>query len=162
MKKKALIIEDNPEVTRVLERTLLELGLECDRAADGESGLQKALHSEYALILIDINLPKVDGFRVCRSVRADKPLVPIIMVTSRGAERDRVNGLMIGADDYVVKPFSSRELAARIQGLLRRANAPAPSISNGEVIAVADLRIDPKEKMATFKGALIDLTNPVF
>ena len=97
-----------------------DLGLQAERAVDGRSGLQKALENEYALVILDLMLPKMDGLSVCRPDPREEPAIPILMLTAKSEEIDRVLGLEIGADEYVTKPFSVRELVARVKALLRR------------------------------------------
>lgn len=117
--KRILIIEDNPEIT-ALERDYLEANdFTVDIAADGEEGLEKALHTDCDLILLDIMLPKKDGFAVCRDVRAQKD-VPILMVSAKKEDIDKIRGLGLGADDYISKPFSPSELVARVKAHLSR------------------------------------------
>ena len=118
-KKKVLVIEDEKRISKVLEVNLLMAGYLCDTAFDGEEGLEKALTGNFDLILLDIMLPKRDGFSVCREIRK-KLSTPIIMVTAKEEEIDKVMGLDLGADDYVTKPFSVKVLLARIKANIRR------------------------------------------
>jgi two-component system alkaline phosphatase synthesis response regulator PhoP len=116
-----LIIEDDIDVRALLRKHLLDAGCEVDEAEDGEIGSQKAVQERYDLLILDLNLPKIDGLEVCRIVRAHDSLIPILMLTAKREEIDRVLGLELGADDYLTKPFSIRELLARIKAILRRA-----------------------------------------
>ena len=118
-KKRILIVEDEKRISQLLEVNLMMAGYECETAGDGELGLRRALEGDFDLILLDLMLPKRDGFSVCREVR--KTLAtPIIMVTAKEDEIDKVMGLDLGADDYVTKPFSPAELTARVDALMRR------------------------------------------
>jgi two-component system, OmpR family, alkaline phosphatase synthesis response regulator PhoP len=117
---KVLIIEDDQDIADVVALNLRDLGLSADRAADGRTGLKKALETDYALVILDLMLPKMDGLSVCSRIREHKPVTPILMLTAKSEELDRVLGLEIGADEYVTKPFSVRELVARVKALLRR------------------------------------------
>lgn len=127
MSLRVLAIEDDPEMVSLLRVTLEELGVELDHAPDGVSGLEKAVsgasQGPYSLVMIDMNLPRLGGLEVCRQLREKNARVPIMLVTSRTEEIDKVLGLEHGADDYVTKPFSTRELVARVRALLRRAAA---------------------------------------
>jgi len=115
-----LVIEDDAPIRRGLVDALHFAGYEVLESADGREGLAMALESELALVLLDVMLPGADGFAILRELRKAKPTLPVIMVTARGAEGDRVLGLNTGADDYVVKPFSAKELLARVEAVLRR------------------------------------------
>ena len=117
---RVLIIEDDKDIADLVAMNLGDLGLQAERAVDGRSGLQKALEDEYALVILDLMLPKMDGLSVCTRIREKNPRTPILMLTAKSEELDRVLGLEIGADEYVTKPFSVRELMARVKALLRR------------------------------------------
>ena len=114
-----LIIEDEKNISNLLKLELTHANYECDQAFDGESGLNKALNQDYELILLDLMLPRINGIEVCRQLRLKKQ-TPIIMLTARDEVMDKVNGLQVGADDYLAKPFAMEELLARINALLRR------------------------------------------
>jgi len=123
---KVLVVEDDTAIRRGLVDTLRFGGFEVRECGDGREGLQTALAVDVDLALLDVVLPGIDGFEILTSLRRTKPALPVIMVTARGAESDRVRGLQDGADDYVVKPFSARELLARVEAVLRRsASRPA-------------------------------------
>ena len=126
-----LLVEDDTEIADLVAMNLSDLNLRTDRAADGKTGLEKALSGNYALVILDIMLPELDGLSVCRSIRTNDQLTPILMLTARSDEIDRVVGLEIGADDYLTKPFSVRELMARVKALLRRAKAGGAKVSAG-------------------------------
>lgn len=117
-----LVIEDDPAVSQLVQLYMVHDGFEVLEAKDGETGLRLAIERSPSLILLDLNLPKIDGIEICRRVREVSD-VPIIMVTARNDEDDRIEGLDLGADDYVSKPFSPRELVARVQAVLRRSRS---------------------------------------
>src|SRR5947209_17929254 len=122
---RVLVVDDEKMVTEVVGRYLEREGFEVALAADGEEALRLAREQSPDLVILDLMLPKIDGLEVCRALRRDSQ-VPIIMLTAKGEELDRIVGLELGADDYVVKPFSPRELLARIKAVLRRGTARAP------------------------------------
>lgn len=118
--EKALIIEDDKDISELISIHLKDIDLEVDKSYDGKDGLMKALNNHYRFILLDIRLPFLDGFDVCKRIRMEKINTPILMLTSKSEEIDKVLGLEIGADDYILKPFGIRELLARIKAVLRR------------------------------------------
>ncbi|MEE4262183.1 MAG: response regulator, partial [Desulfobacteraceae bacterium] len=120
MPKKILIIEDNRDLARLLETHLRDLSFEVDLSFDGLAGVAKAQADNYDLIILDLMLPGLDGMEICRRLRRKPPYIPILMLTAKSSEMDRVVGLEIGADDYVTKPFSIPELLARVKAILRR------------------------------------------
>jgi DNA-binding response OmpR family regulator len=137
-----LVVEDDPTVRDVVVRYLEREGLMVDAVGDGEAALSCANDRWPDLVVLDLMLPRIDGFEVCRRLRAQAP-VPVIMLTARGDEDDRVLGLELGADDYVAKPFSPRELTARVKAVLRRAHGPV--VLTDELpasIETGDVRID--------------------
>jgi DNA-binding response OmpR family regulator len=117
---KALIIEDDKDISELISIHLADMDLEVDKSFDGKDGLLKALNNTYRFILLDIRLPLLDGFEVCKRIRMEKVKTPVLMLTSKSEEIDKVLGLEIGADDYISKPFGIRELLARIKAVLRR------------------------------------------
>ena len=139
---------------------LRDIGLQTERATDGASGLQKALDKEYALVILDIMLPRLDGLTVCSRIRAKDPLLPILMLTAKSEELDRVVGLEIGADEYVTKPFSVRELVARVKALLRRSRAGRDEEAAGKpaTATVGELTVDFQKRRVTRAGAVVELT----
>jgi DNA-binding response OmpR family regulator len=164
MPKNILIIEDNRDLAHLLETHLRDLSFQVDVTFDGIAGLGKADSDNYDLIILDLMLPGLDGIEICRRLRRKFSYVPILMLTAKSSEMDRVVGLEIGADDYVTKPFSIRELLARVKAILRRveeltndarANIPA-------VLEAGDLVIDPAKRSATLEGRSIDLTAKEF
>jgi DNA-binding response OmpR family regulator len=145
MKEKILIIEDEEDLVKGLKLNLQGEGYEVEWAFDGREGLLKAQEAAPDLIILDIMLPKMNGLEVCRELRQKNIGIPIIMLTAKGEEIDKVVGLEVGADDYLTKPFSIRELLARIKALLRRANREEKSVP--KVYRFGDVEID----FATFK-----------
>jgi DNA-binding response OmpR family regulator len=123
-----VVVEDEPAIRRGVADALRACGHDVTEAADGDRGLAEALRPEVELVLLDLMLPRRDGLDVLREVRASRRALPVIILTARGSEDDRVRGLKMGADDYVVKPFSARELLARVEALLRRARGPAGKV----------------------------------
>jgi two-component system response regulator VicR len=151
-----LIVDDEPPIVDMLAYNLQRANYEVLIARDGQEALDKARREQPDLIILDLMLPKIDGLEVCRALRRERD-VPIIMLTARDSEVDRVVGLELGADDYVVKPFSVRELVARVKNVLRR--APARAMEGAEQVAVAgSLRVDPARHEARWAGELLDLT----
>ncbi|HQH27984.1 MAG TPA: response regulator transcription factor [Oligoflexia bacterium] len=122
-KKPILIVEDDYNIVEVIRSALEGLGYPFEHADDGQDALDDCSVNDYALVILDVNLPSLSGLEVCRALRSKKPLLPILMLTARGEEVDKVLGLELGADDYLVKPFSTRELSARAKALLRRSEA---------------------------------------
>jgi two-component system copper resistance phosphate regulon response regulator CusR len=151
---KLLLIEDETAIARVIQRGLEQARFSVDLAEDGERGLAMALAESYALIILDLMLPKMDGWRVCEELRRHRSRVPILMLTARGALEDRVRGLETGADDYLPKPFEFPELLARVRALLRR-----DKMHRSRVIRVADLEIDTVQRRVTRAGVPIGLSH---
>jgi two-component system OmpR family response regulator len=135
---RALVVEDEPKMARLLQRALTERGDVVELASTGEAAVTMASMAEFDVVLLDVMLPDIDGFAVCRRLRARNVWAPIMMLTARGAVSDRVLGLDAGADDYLAKPFSLDELLARMRALRRRAAVRRPA-----VLQVGDLRLDP-------------------
>ncbi|MFA6520421.1 MAG: response regulator transcription factor [Candidatus Paceibacterota bacterium] len=148
-----LIVEDEKKLVDILKKALKSERFSTDVAYDGEEGLKKALKNNYALILLDIMLPKKDGFAVCKELREHHIHTPIIMLTARGSTEDKVNGLDVGADDYLVKPFGLTELFARVRAVLRR-----PKITDANIVKVGDLIMDKKKHEVTRAGKILPLT----
>jgi two-component system, OmpR family, copper resistance phosphate regulon response regulator CusR len=148
-----LLIEDEENAARMIAKGLRQESHAVDIAEDGESGLHKALSRPYDLIILDIRLPVKDGFTVCRELRQAGLQIPVLMLTASGAYQDRVNGLDLGADDYLVKPFDMNELFARVRALLRR----RPLLQN-PVIQVDTLEINTRSRTVRRAGEFIRLT----
>ena len=153
-----LVVEDDPTIADVVVRYLTREGLDVTAVGDGRDALDAAAARWPDLVVLDLMLPGLDGLEVCRRLHSQAP-VPVIMLTARGDEEDRVLGLELGADDYVVKPFSPRELTARIRAVLRR--AVATGVPDGlavEVIETGALRIDLPARQVTVAGEVVALT----
>jgi two-component system OmpR family response regulator len=135
---RVLVVEDEPRMAVLLERGFREEGYAVDRASDGADGLWLATENDYDAIVLDVMIPEIDGFEVCRRLRAAARWAPVLLLTARGAIEERVVGLDAGADDYLTKPFSFAELAARVRALVRRPDGARPP-----VLEVGDLRLDP-------------------
>jgi two-component system, OmpR family, response regulator ResD len=142
-RQRILVVDDEPQICDVVELYLRREGFEVETANDGETALKAVEHNPPDLIVLDVMMPKVNGLEVTRLVH-DRFNIPIIILTSRGEETDRIAGLEIGADDYVVKPFSPKELAVRVKAVLRRANPPVADEASSAIIQVGDLSIDLK------------------
>ena len=158
MSQKILVVDDELEIVKVVRAYLEQSGFRVLTASDGPTALAVFRHDQPDLILLDLNLPKLDGLEVCRTIRRESN-VPVIMLTARVEETDRLIGLEIGADDYIVKPFSPREVVARVRTVLRR-STPAPE--QPASIAVGDLTIDPVKHEVRLAERLIDLTPSEF
>ena len=161
MGKKILIVEDDKSISTILNVNLRMAGYEPEQAFDGEEGLKKALNGEYDLILLDIMLPYRDGFSICKRVREQGLNTPIIMVTAKADELDKVLGLDLGADDYVTKPFSIKEVLARVKANIRRVQGETvinKKEENSQTIVVRDLKIDTKTYSVQKGDKFLDLS----
>jgi DNA-binding response OmpR family regulator len=164
MEKSILVIEDNRELAQLLELHLKDLSFKVDIAFDGVAGVAKAEARDYDLIILDLMLPGLDGLEICKRLRSKSSFVPILMLTSKSSEMDRVIGLELGADDYVTKPFSIMELMARVKAIMRRVDkmrntedeAAAGSIDAGDMI------IDIEKRTVTLNGSPVDVTMKEF
>jgi DNA-binding response OmpR family regulator len=154
-----LIVEDDSAIQRGLEESLRFEHYEVLAAGDGEAGYRLAVEKKPDLIILDLMLPKINGFEVCRKLRSEKFVAPILMLTARGEEADRVVGLDLGADDYVTKPFSVRELLARVRALLRRAQ---PTDQYPNELCFDDVRIDFLRYEAFKSGQVVEMTRKEF
>ena len=157
MSKKVLIVDDEKNIVDILRFNLKKEGFITIEAYDGEQGLEMALSQKPDLILLDIMMPKLDGFAVCRKVRQTMS-TPILMLTAREDEVDKVLGLELGADDYITKPFSPRELMARVKANLRRVVPEEVSRQNGNVLVFGELVIDVDRYEVKRDGVIIELT----
>ena len=155
-----LVVEDEPKILEVVRDYLADAGFSVATAIDGASALARARAEPPDLVVLDLGLPGIDGLDVARELQRRGP-VPIIMLTARGAEVDRVLGLELGADDYLVKPFSPRELVARVRAVLRRSAAGAGP-GEPEVVRVGDVEVDPGRRRVTVAGRAIELTATEF
>jgi len=160
--KRVLVIEDDPDIVELLRYNLEKEGFEVAAGEDGESGLRTLRGERWDLLILDLMLPQLSGLEVCKEVRRDPGLekLPVIMLTARGEETDRVIGLELGADDYVTKPFSVREVVARVKALLRRAERTADGEAEASegVIQVGALSIDPSSFAVSRDGEPVELT----
>ena len=152
-----LIADDDAQIRELLELYLVKEGFAVEQAADGAEAILKAQQLKPDLIILDIMMPVLDGMEVCRQVRKFSR-VPVIMLTARVEDEDRIMGLELGADDYVAKPFNPRELIARVKAVLRRAQGNEPAASGVDVLNFANLRINRSEYVATAAGATVQLT----
>jgi DNA-binding response OmpR family regulator len=159
---RVLIIEDDPTVAEVVGRYLAREGYEVEISNDGAEGLDRALSDPPELVVLDLMLPTLGGLEICQRIRATAP-VPVIILTALGEETDRIVGLELGADDYVAKPFSPRELTARVKAVLRRANGPlAAPPPTSAVLRAGALEVDVVAHEARLEGALVALTAKEF
>ena len=158
MSKKILIVEDEKKLVNVLKAYLEQAGFAVVTASDGQQALTVFRHEKPALVLLDLNLPVLDGLDVCRALRKDSA-VPIVMVTARIEETDRLIGLELGADDYVSKPFSPREVVARVRAVLRRTEGEP---TRAETLVADDLTIDLTKHSARLKDRELELTPTEF
>lgn len=180
MRDKILIVEDETDIANLIQVHLTELDIDSDICPHGQQALELALNQNYQLVILDVMLPGMNGLDICRQLRQIKPLQAILMLTSKTSETDRVLGLELGADDYMTKPFSIRELQARIRTQLRRAHAlsdkneialpsqnKASQSSNNEVkssnsTCIGQLLVDHRYHQVTYKDNVINLTSTEF
>lgn len=165
MNKKVLIIEDDRDIIDLIAIHLNDLGIELDWAVDGVEGLKKALSSDYHLIILDLMLPELDGIEICKRIREKNKALPILMLTSKSDEMDKILGLELGANDYVTKPFSIRELIARIKANLRSIDAVKKELiepDDRNELAYDDLYINLEKRKVMLAGTKIDLTAKEF
>ena len=155
MQYKVLIVEDDTSILRGLKDNLEFEGYQVLTASDGKEGLRLSLKADLDLLLLDLMLPGLNGYEICRKLKNEKPGLPIIMITARGSEMDKVSGLDLGADDYITKPFSLPELLARIRAILRRSHRPD---IQSDVLEFGSIQIDFKKLKASKKGKEIYLS----
>src|SRR5574344_1965020 len=162
IQKRILIVDDDDEIRDLLEFDVSHSGYFVDTASDGKEGLQKALNNSYDLILLDVMMPKMNGFDVCKNIRQAKLSIPILMLTAKGTINDKTVGFDCGADDYLVKPFDIQEVLLRIRVLLRR-NAPQEtnSITN-ELLHTGNIEIFPETLETTIVNKRVKLTPTEF
>lgn len=164
--KKVLVIEDELSILKLLTYNLEQEGYEVESSLDGEAGLQMALNNPYHMILLDLMLPNKDGMEICREIRQAKSEIPIIMLTAKDSEIDKILGLEIGADDYITKPFSPREVIARMKAIFRRYKSAEKEIeqkhNQEDVIMVGDIVIYPEKFEVYVRDELIELTPKEF
>lgn len=158
MSKKILVVDDEPQIVKVLKAYLEKAGFQVVTAADGQAALHTFQREKPDFMILDLNLPEIDGLDVCRAVRHDSD-IPILMLTARVEETDRLIGLELGADDYVLKPFSPREVVARVRTIFRRTS---PAAAKPTILQVGELVIDEGLHTVTLAGRSIDLTPTEF
>jgi DNA-binding response OmpR family regulator len=158
-----LVIEDNPEIADLIALHLRDMGARVSVSPDGDQGLDMALSNTFDLVILDLMLPGTDGLTICRRLREKSAQLPIIMVTAKDDELDRVLGLEMGADDYVVKPFSVRELVARVKAVMRRADTISDHTSHDKTtLRATDLELDVSRRTVTLAGKPVTLTAKEF
>jgi DNA-binding response OmpR family regulator len=175
MKDKVLIVEDEFDIANLIQVHLSELDIDSDICCHGQQGLEQALKQNYELIMLDVMLPGINGLDICRQIRQEKPLQAILMLTSKTSETDRVLGLELGADDYMTKPFSIRELQARVRTQIRRAHALNDRSKANETeqstnnvqqnigsTCLGNLLVDQRYHQVTYKDNAINLTSTEF
>jgi DNA-binding response OmpR family regulator len=163
--KKVLVVEDDPNIVELLEIHLKDLECELDKAYEGKVGLQKALSTNYDLIILDVMLPGMDGMEICRRIRGKEIRTPILMLTARSEEIDKVLGLEMGADDYLTKPFSIREFVARVKAIFRRMEMMTEEVSSGKKGGSLDfgaLKIDIEKRKVTVEDKRVELSPKEF
>lgn len=161
--EKALIIEDDKDISELIAIHLADMDLGVDKAFDGKDGLMKAMNNKYRFILLDIRLPLLDGFEVCKRLRMEKNNTPILMITSKSEEIDKVLGLEIGADDYISKPFGIRELLARVKAVLRRTERiPEQADAENVELRYDDLYINVGMRVVEKGGTRVELSPKEF
>ncbi len=163
MPRRVLVIEDNLDIARLLKLHLRELGCDVRDAQDGLAGLEKARSGSYDLIILDLMLPGMEGLEICRQLRAEADHTPILMLTAKSDELDRVRGLEIGADDYLTKPFSIKELVARVKAIFRRVDVMGRGSEQtlGD-LTLGDVRIDFDKRHVDVRGEAVELTQKEF
>lgn len=159
--KRLLIVDDDEEIRELLVFDIQSSGYTVDSAKDGEEGLKKAVENNYDLILLDVMMPKMNGYDVCKNIRLVKPKVPVLMLTAKGTIHDKTEGFEVRADDYLVKPFDVQEVLLRIRALLRRNDEP-DSENSKEVLRVGDIEILPDSLEAVIVDKKVKLTPTEF
>jgi len=159
-----LVVEDDPDIADLLRIHLRDLDYEVERTGDGRTGLEKALSGDYALVILDLMLPEMNGLEVCKRIRAEDPSLPILMLTAKAEELDKVLGLELGADDYLTKPFSIRELIARVKALFRRIEVDRQEVQEKsyQELHYGDLMVDPEKRKVTLHDEIVELTAKEF
>ncbi|MDH3900598.1 MAG: response regulator transcription factor [Gammaproteobacteria bacterium] len=160
MTKNILAIEDNADIARLVMVNLRSKQLHVDHAADGRTGLEMALTGKYQLVILDLMLPGIEGLDICRTLRSEKVYTPVLMLTARTSELDRVLGLEVGADDYLTKPFSVPELVARVNAILRRSDQyqPSKAAQASAPLQIGKLCVDPDKRQVRLGDSNIELT----
>jgi two-component system response regulator CpxR len=156
-----LVVDDDTELCSLVAEYLKPEGFQVEAVHDGKSGLAKALNGDYLLAVLDVMLPGLNGFDVLRKIR-DSSRIPVLLLTARGEDVDRIVGLEIGADDYLPKPFNPRELVARIRAILRRTQSKSGDAQFPEVLKVGDIELDPATRSVHHNGQPVELTSVEF
>lgn len=162
MMKKILLIEDDERILELVDIHLKDLFCESTKANRGEDGLRYALNKKFDLIILDIMLPDMNGVEICRRIRSEKNMTPVLMLTARSEEIDKIIGLETGADDYLTKPFSIRELMARIKAILRRSEISGNHHVVATIVSCGPLSVDPVKRKVTLNETKIELTPKEF
>ncbi len=164
MKNKILVIEDDPDINKLVSMNLRDMCYEVESCDVGSRGLEMAMNDNFNLIVLDVMLPEMDGLEVCRRLRSADNFTPILMLTARDSEADRVVGLEMGADDYLTKPFSVRELQARVKAMLRRVDMLTKSaqIASKDTLEFGNLEIQVNKRQVHLNGQSIELTSTEF
>lgn len=156
--RRLLVIEDDADIARLLRIHLADLGFGVDHVANGIDGFNRAANGAYSLIVLDLMLPGLDGLEICRRLRAQKVHTPVLMLTAKSSELDRVLGLELGADDYLTKPFSIKELQARVKAILRRIELESGEAEDDAPIHIGELYIDTVKREVRVAGDSVNLT----
>lgn len=163
MPRRVLVIEDNRDIASLIRLNLRDLPMETDVAYSGSEGLAMARRDEYNLVILDLMLPDLDGIEICRALRNDRNYLPILMLTARSSEVDRILGLEMGADDYLTKPFSVRELVARVKAIFRRMEVMGENTKAAEALIQSNgLEIDCEKHEVMLDGVPVSLTSKEF
>ena len=159
--KRLLVVDDDKQIRELLTFDIAQSGYSVDCAMDGQEGLKKALENNYDLILLDVMMPKMNGYDVCKNIRIAKPNIPVLMLTAKGSIEDKTEGFDCGADDYLIKPFEIQEVLLRIRALLRRSETNAPK-NPKEVLRAGDIEILPDSLEAMITDKKVKLTPTEF
>jgi DNA-binding response OmpR family regulator len=162
MSRRILVVEDDRDIAQLVELHLRDLGADVTLSHHGGAALELAAKKPFDLIILDLNLPGLDGLEITRRLRAKSAYTPILMLTARSADVDRIVGLELGADDYLTKPFNVRELVARVKALLRRVDALSAQNNGNETLRFGDLLIDVDKRKVTLRGTEVELTAKEF
>lgn len=162
VQKRILIVDDDDEIRDLLEFDIKQSGYYVDTAKDGLEGLNKSLNNSYDLIMLDVMMPKMNGFDVCKNIRQAKLAIPVLLLTAKGTIDDKTTGFDCGADDYLVKPFDIQEVLLRIRALLRRNHVDDKKTMSSEVLRVGDIEIFPESLECTIVNKKVKLTPTEF
>lgn len=162
--KSILLVEDDDDIADLLDLHLSDEGYDVEIVSDGDTGLDRALNGQHDLVILDIMLPGTDGFDICKRIRGENQSTPVLMITAKTEEVDKVLGLELGADDYITKPFSIREVLARVKAIFRRVEVDQREAGRSldEPIRIGSLRVEPEKRKVTRDGETIDLTSKEF